>query len=187
MKRFIFGVLTAISFFLFAAVTVAWWFAVPSGRMIEHTYVGPMPLAWGESHYAIQWSKAGITFANFTFDRLGVVTNAAMLQQHSGFSADVAKYPIGVPHFGPPPFWERFGIFVNRYNDERQMYTNYQLSVTAPFWSLWVITAPFPIWFLIRYRPRRSRPAGTCSHCGYDLRATPDRCPECGTMVAQKA
>jgi hypothetical protein len=53
-----------------------------------------------------------------------------------------------------------------------------------PHWSLVAAFAVLPAIFVVRQRRavrlrRRSR-LGLCPACGYDLRATPGRCPECG-------
>ena len=53
-------------------------------------------------------------------------------------------------------------------------------------WSfpLWLPTLLFFSMFLLRfipfYRRRKRKKLGLCLKCGYDLRASKDRCPECG-------
>jgi len=58
--------------------------------------------------------------------------------------------------------------------------------VVLPHWSLAVlaIVVAYSLSTFSRGRLRRRRAAlGQCRACGYDLRASPDRCPECGTTV----
>jgi len=38
------------------------------------------------------------------------------------------------------------------------------------------------VWIVLRIRRGRVKKAGCCVVCGYDLRASPERCPECGTV-----
>jgi hypothetical protein len=56
----------------------------------------------------------------------------------------------------------------------------------APWWEVFVMLAILPAMWLIRYEVKRLRKGrvceGFCAVCGYDLRATPGRCPECGAV-----
>jgi hypothetical protein len=59
---------------------------------------------------------------------------------------------------------------------------------SIPYWPLVAVTAAGPVVWAVtgvrRWRTRRWRLAGNlCIACGFDLRATPDRCPECGTAA----
>jgi hypothetical protein len=53
-----------------------------------------------------------------------------------------------------------------------------------PHWAFAIIFAFPPAILLCRDLRRRRRLChGLCTNCGYDLRATTDRCPECGTPL----
>jgi hypothetical protein len=57
-------------------------------------------------------------------------------------------------------------------------------AVEIPWWSLIVLFSAWPASRWLANRRRRARVGrGQCPDCGYDLRATPDRCPECGAVA----
>jgi hypothetical protein len=70
----------------------------------------------------------------------------------------------------------QFGQFMFSRPARPESYT----SIRIPFWFLILVFMTLPTFWLIRRR--RRIPAGRCQACGYDLCATPDRCPECGTI-----
>ena len=55
------------------------------------------------------------------------------------------------------------------------------------FWLIYIIAAPcYCVWLIVlegRLSKTHRELMGRCPTCGYDLRASPERCPECGTEV----
>jgi hypothetical protein len=57
--------------------------------------------------------------------------------------------------------------------------------VAVPYWAVFASFTAIPgvrTLAAVRRRCKRRQAAGVCPTCGYDLRATPERCPECGTI-----
>jgi hypothetical protein len=85
-----------------------------------------------------------------------------------------------------PPLWRPakplarigFGVEYSHGRQEvaRDSYANW--SITFPLWLPAILFSAIPAARLYR-RARRFGPA-FCATCGYDLRGTPERCPECG-------
>ncbi|HTW94643.1 MAG TPA: hypothetical protein VMD30_07620 [Tepidisphaeraceae bacterium] len=80
------------------------------------------------------------------------------------------------PALGRPFFdGEHFGFGISFLN-------NGDRGICMPLWFLAAFWITAFVYFA-RSSRRKIKP-GFCS-CGYDLRATPDRCPECGTIPAK--
>jgi hypothetical protein len=83
----------------------------------------------------------------------------------------------------PPHDFLEFKWGTLTYAHRRLPATTVSRVVIIPSWFVYGAAAVLPLSWIVRRRlPRRSD--GRCHACGYDLRATPDRCPECGTVSA---
>ncbi len=98
---------------------------------------------------------------------------------HYGFPTPATRYPFRDPADRSP--WARLGFQARRRVSDHPRQKLHDWEVIFPHW-LAAATAALPpaLWLYRRRCGHRRGATGLCPDCGYDLRATPDRCPECG-------
>ena len=78
-----------------------------------------------------------------------------------------------------------YWLLIDLYQEEPGGTKRYiSASLDVPVWQLVILFSVLPLIWLKTRLARTCRPGdGFCAVCGYDLRATPERCPECGHVT----
>lgn len=189
MRRKLFNLAAAVSLALFVATVVLW---VRSRGHLEQVRI----------RYA-RWPKADqsrrvhVIFSWYSNTlRLRVIDSALTPDHFRGWSNERLddfreRRPPGlrVEFDGEDVTREMNGYrpgFAARYypdTDRPPAYGDQYVLAVRP-WLPTLLSAALPaIWMYRFVRTRRARRRSVCPTCGYDLRATPDRCPECGTVA----
>jgi hypothetical protein len=132
----------------------------------------------------IQFVKARVSHAGVNeVDRLPHWNRADQTYWGEPVSRGTSRFTAGTA-------WNRLGFvsYVDPIESWSGMRGRSRDVFSLPFWFLTIIVALIPLYQSWQvYRRMRRAAAGACVQCGFDLRATPGRCPECGTAVASDA
>ncbi len=177
MWRFLFTVLAGLSAIILVLVLGFWIRAYWAVDCLNYLYVEPRPSEMFHTQFNAV-SYMGLIYVGFgeTHHPVGVTAN-----RPNGW-----VYSRGALQPAPNDWIEGLTRFEFRIDVQPASmpspgkYTH----VMIPAWFVALIAVPLPIvWVRSRLRNWRRQRAGLCLTCGYDLRASQDRCPECGTAI----
>jgi len=181
MKRRIFTILSVVSLVLCVVFAVLW---VRSYLTSDHIIFAKAGTAG-----AAAWSYRGVHVGHggmmFGAGRETILPPAQKNRVGRGWYLLI--YQSGPPNVwdGLTRNWLGFGYVPDR-GGPPAMAWRYRQAASIPIWFLVMTFGLLPAYWLrsrVTARKRFRVLHGLCSTCGYDLRASEDSCPECGTPI----
>jgi hypothetical protein len=194
LGRYIFNALAALSLVLCAGTAALW---VRGHFVADRAYYSRWRVSGTRAREGAYWVQSGggvFIIATRQQALGGLADDPASQIRHLALAAperrwvrmtpDHAMTLAGGPRQGP---LGRLGFWHLRAPMQKSAGAtspgNYYAEWAAPAWAVCLVLALLPAARVVRWRRERSRGrAGLCPTCNYDLRATPNRCPECGTI-----
>jgi hypothetical protein len=191
VARLIFTLLWAVSLLLCVAACALW---VRSFWAIDSLQFG---------RWTHQESEAVVVRLAYLESELGECSFAYRYHRNPRSAAEVAQFRpqpqiVMLKYVSVPasryrdwtedyrvPLWNTFGFDYYDSHNWSIPKQNFNMQLFIPHWFfVMVFGFPWGLRSVRRLRRRRRSARNCCPTCGYDLRATSDRCPECGAASA---
>jgi hypothetical protein len=189
-RRWMLNSLSGLSLLLFAATVGLWIRSYWMGDSFQYLRDRPSEATWVRWICTMRSCRRGIGL-EYTRSTTADPTETQSFRDdpHPIFQCEPypgSKYPFA---WGPPPspgIGRRLGFEWYSESNLPDWPGLMQKDLVFPDWMPAGLLAVLPLLWLRRYRRLMRYPDDHCSYCGYDLRATADRCPECGNIPAKK-
>ena len=162
-RRILFNGLSAMSFVLCLATAILWARCYKRRDVFTYRF-NASKACWVES------VRSGVEFVLETNTFGDVETGWQVTFPADGLPAKT-HFGFGFVRYSGPFFNTNLG-------QSKILQIN---ALVVPDFAILTVTALLPIYWMFRFLLRKNQ-AGLCVCCGYDLRATPHRCPECGKV-----
>ncbi len=180
MKRRLFTLAAAFSLVLSIATVVLWVRSYSLASYAEWEHLAKSEAWWWRLHSA----GGGISYqyAKEVYYRSGITPDHSNAFKLSEFQDE----PSRDEQLFFDRRWGALGFKLFFTSQRTNWFHGSGWELIVPHWFAVICSTVLPLlWIRQTRRRRRERVQGACTNCGYDLRATPDRCPECATVPAK--